>query len=67
MQPYLRKVEIGDCTLYEADCLKVMPHLAGVDAVVTDPPYGIAINKSHRLSTSRGHGGESPSHSFREG
>lgn len=41
MQPYVRKVEIGDCTLYEADCLKVMPHLEGIDAVVTDPPYGV--------------------------
>jgi len=39
--------------------MDVLPTLAGVDAVVTDPPYGIGINKSHRLSTSRGHGGES--------
>jgi hypothetical protein len=26
--------------LYCADCLAVLPHLTGVDAVVTDPPYG---------------------------
>lgn len=33
--------QIGDCTLYLGDCLRVMPFLEGVDAVVTDPPYGI--------------------------
>ena len=30
---------IGDCTLYEGDCLAVLPTLGKVDAVVTDPPY----------------------------
>jgi len=28
--------------LYQGDCLDVLPTLAGVDAVVTDPPYGIS-------------------------
>lgn len=37
-----RKEEIGDCTLYLADCLDVLPTLGKVDAVVTDPPYGIS-------------------------
>jgi len=32
---------IGDCTLYLGDCLDIMPTLGKVDAVVTDPPYGI--------------------------
>ena len=27
--------------LYCADCMDVLPHLSGIDAVVTDPPYGI--------------------------
>lgn len=34
---------IGDCILIQGDCLKVMPHLKPVDAVVTDPPYGIGL------------------------
>ena len=29
-------------TLYLADCLDVLPQLTGIDAVITDPPYGIA-------------------------
>jgi DNA modification methylase len=32
---------IGDATLYLGDCREVLPGLTGVDAVVTDPPYGI--------------------------
>jgi DNA modification methylase len=32
---------IGNATLYLGDCLDILPSLGGVDAVVTDPPYGI--------------------------
>lgn len=39
--PWKRKEIIGDCTLYLGDCMEVMPTLGKVDAVVTDPPYGI--------------------------
>lgn len=35
------RVQIGECTLYRADCREVLPLLPKVDAVVTDPPYGI--------------------------
>lgn len=31
--------QIGDCTLYQGDCLEILPTLGKVDAVVTDPPY----------------------------
>ena len=48
-------VTIGNATLYLGDCLEILPTLDKVDAVVTDPPYGININKSSRLSISRGH------------
>ena len=37
----MRVEKIGDATLYLADCLEVLPTLDGVDAVVTDPPYGL--------------------------
>lgn len=30
-----------DVTLYLGDCREIMPSLGNVDAVVTDPPYGI--------------------------
>lgn len=33
--------QIGDCTLHLGDCLEILPTLGKVDAVVTDPPYGI--------------------------
>lgn len=43
-------VIIGDATLYCGDCLGILPTLGKVDAVVTDPPYGIgeAAGKSKR-------------------
>lgn len=55
----MRIETIGDCTLYLADCMDVLPTLGKVDAVVTDPPYGIGITKSNRLAVSRGMGGKS--------
>lgn len=39
-------VEIGDARLICADCRDVLPTLDGVDAVVTDPPYGIGADKA---------------------
>ncbi|HVR57580.1 MAG TPA: site-specific DNA-methyltransferase [Pseudolabrys sp.] len=32
---------IGDATMYLGDCREILPTLGKVDAVVTDPPYGI--------------------------
>ena len=39
----MKKVEIGDATLYLGDCMDILPTLGQVDAVITDPPYGINI------------------------
>lgn len=39
----MRRETIGDndeITLYLGDCLEILPTIAGVDSVVTDPPYG---------------------------
>jgi len=32
---------IGDATLYLGDCMDILPTLPKVDAVITDPPYGL--------------------------
>lgn len=48
-----REEIIGDCRLLLGDCLEILPLLGGVDAVVTDPPYG---NK-HSGDSSRFSGG----------
>jgi site-specific DNA-methyltransferase (adenine-specific) len=40
------KVEIGLATLYLGDCREVLPTIGKVDAVVTDPPYGIGAPKA---------------------
>jgi len=37
----MREEVIGDCRLILGDCREVLPTLGKVDAVVTDPPYGI--------------------------
>ena len=39
----MRKEIIGAATLYLGDCMEVLPTLPKVDAVITDPPYGIGI------------------------
>ena len=52
------KVVIGNAELWHGDCREVLPGLPACDLLLTDPPYGIGINKSHRLATSRGHCGE---------
>lgn len=51
---------IGDCTLYLGDCRELVPAIGKIDAVVTDPPYGIGHSgNSTRFSggnTRRGKG-----------
>lgn len=38
------RIELGNCVLWHGDCLDVLPSLAGIDAVVTDPPYGFGYD-----------------------
>jgi site-specific DNA-methyltransferase (adenine-specific) len=44
----IEPIILGDCTLYLGDCLEVMKQLPdkSVDAVITDPPYGIGFKYS---------------------
>lgn len=51
----MRTEIIGDCVLYNADCRDVLPTLDKVDAVVTDPPYGI-LSQSGSAATRRSGG-----------
>jgi site-specific DNA-methyltransferase (adenine-specific)/modification methylase len=38
-----RKEQIGGCTLYLGDCRQLLPSVGPVEAVITDPPYGIGL------------------------
>lgn len=48
----MNPVIIGDATLYLGDCMDILPTLPKVDAVITDPPYG--IGESSKKVASRG-------------
>ena len=37
----MNPIKIGNATLYLGDCMEILPTLGKVDAVITDPPYGI--------------------------
>ena len=50
-----REEIIGDCRLILGDCRDILPTLGPVDAVVTDPPYG--IGKDGQKRTTGGNGG----------
>ena len=39
----MRVETIGDATLYLGDCMEILPTLGKVDAVITDPPYGVEL------------------------
>jgi len=45
---------IGDAVLYLGDCREILPELGKVDAVVTDPPYGIGRSGKPRSTSSHG-------------
>jgi DNA modification methylase len=46
--------QTDDVTIYQGDCLQILPHLGKVDAVVTDPPYGINRDGSRKSTGSHG-------------
>ena len=54
-QNEIRVERIGLATLYLADCMDVLPTLDRVDAVITDPPYG--INRDGQKRSTGRHGG----------
>lgn len=45
--PAAKRVEVvGDCELYQGDCLEVMAALEPVDHVISDPPYEDELHKA---------------------
>ena len=52
----MRVEHIGNAVLYLGDCLEILPEIGKVDAVVTDPPYGVMLgetNSKQRLKNKR--------------
>lgn len=49
----IRKEVIGNATLYLGDCRYILPTLPKVDAVITDPPYGIGEAAGKNASRSK--------------
>ena len=42
----MNTITIGDATLYLGDAIDILPTLGRVDAVVTDPPYGVMLGET---------------------
>lgn len=53
MKPYYEESGI---VIYNADCREALPSLPKVDAVVTDPPYGIGFKYQSHIDTPEGYG-----------
>lgn len=52
----MRVETIGNCTLYNADMVDVLPTLGKADLLLTDPPYGIDFGRAGSFSASHGWG-----------
>jgi site-specific DNA-methyltransferase (adenine-specific) len=50
----MRIETIGNATLYLGDCREILPTLPKVDAVITDPPYGIGADRGVGKVTKEG-------------
>jgi site-specific DNA-methyltransferase (adenine-specific)/modification methylase len=55
------KIELSNAILYLGDCMEILPTLDKVDAVITDPPYGIGESSKKVESRQRKIGGNSKS------
>jgi DNA modification methylase len=45
---YAHVESIGNATLYLGDCMEIVFWLNDVDAVITDPPYGMSFQSNYR-------------------
>lgn len=55
-----RKEIIGDCTLYNGNCIDILPRIERIDCVVTDPPYGDGAGVGYGLYDKQIAGNEDP-------
>lgn len=51
----MRVEKIGNATLYLGDCADILPTLPKVDAVVTDPPFGVGFKYESHNDTPDGY------------
>lgn len=56
--------EDGSIRLFNRDCLEVLPHLSGVDAVISDPPFGMGWQSNQRFSGGKVKRGKGTIHSM---
>jgi len=47
-QPYERKVQIGNCTLFQGNCISLIPEIGSVSHVICDPPYEQLMHDQHK-------------------
>ena len=48
--PWIQRVQIGDCTLYQGDCLAAMETLEPVDHTISDSPYEAIMHKAKAVA-----------------
>src|SRR5690606_8613396 len=66
--PMVKWVEIGNARLALGDCRDILPTLGKVDAVVTDPPYGIgAANLFSQMAGEKRGGMKAPATDYGTG
>lgn len=51
----MRIEQIGLATLYLGDCLEILPTLEEVDAVITDPQYGVGVDYNNGTTDNEDH------------
>lgn len=51
MSAIRKEVIISGCRLLLGDSISILPTLAGIDSVVSDPPYGIAYTSGYATDT----------------
>lgn len=54
--PYRKREIIGNSILYLGDCAEILAEIPRVDAMITDPPYGIGVDSAMQKNSGKRHG-----------